>query len=226
MAQSKQSKKLFNMLYSLGASVVILGALFKILHWKIGPVDGGLLLAIGLITEAIIFAISAFEPIDDDLNWELVFPELSGGMGKVRKQEAKDAEGILSEKLDAMLKEAHIDSELMKSLSQSIRSFEGATREMLNPTADAIVSTKRYGEEISLAASQMESLNSLYKIQVESTEDLNRVQLESTSRQSQVNEQVVNNAQQLTQQMERLSNNLSSLNGVYGGMLSAMNKNN
>lgn len=226
MAQSRSSKKLFNMLYSLGASVVILGALFKILHWKFGPIDGGLLLAIGLITEAIIFAISAFEPIDEDLDWALVFPELAGGMGKVRKKEAKDAEGILSEKLDIMLKEAQIDSELMKSLGESIRSFEGATKEMLNPTADAIESTKKYGEEISMAASQMESLNSLYKVQVESTDSLNKVQEESTSRQAQVNEQVVSNAEELTQQMERLSNNLSSLNGVYGGMLSAMNKNN
>ena len=226
MAQSKSSKKLFNMLYSLGASVVILGALFKILHWKFGPIDGGLLLAIGLIAEAIIFAISAFEPVDEELDWALVFPELAGGMGKVRKKEAKDAEGILSDKLDIMLKEANIDADLMKSLGESIRGFEGATREMLNPTADAIESTKKYGEEISMAASHMESLNSLYKVQVESTDSLNKVQEESTSRQAEVNEQVVQNAEQLTQQMEKLSNNLSSLNGVYGGMLSAMNKNN
>ena len=226
MAQSKQSKKLFNMLYSLGASIVILGALFKILHWKFGPIDGGLLLAIGLITEAIIFAISAFEPIDDDLDWALVFPELAGGMGKVRKKEAKDAEGILSEKLDNMLKDAHIDAELMKSLSTSIRSFEGATREMLDPTADAIESTRKYGEEISLAASQMESLNSLYKVQVESTDGLNKAQIETTSRQNELNEQVANDAEHLRRQMEHLSNNLSSLNNVYGGMLSAMNKNN
>ncbi len=211
MAQSKSTKKLFNMAYGLGASVVILGALFKILHWELGPLNGGMLLAIGLITEAIIFAISAFEPVDDDLDWSLVYPELAGGMGKDRKNDApQDAQGMLSQKLDEMLKDARIDSELMGSLTESIRSFEGATKSMA-PTADAMNSTKKYSEEMALAAAQMESLNSLYKVQVE-----------STSRQTEVNERVAENAEQLKQQMEHLASNLSSLNGVYGGMLSAM----
>ncbi len=212
MAQSKSSKKLFNMAYGLGASIVILGALFKILHWEIGPLNGGLLLAVGLITEAIIFAISAFEPVEDDLDWSLVYPELAGGKGslKGKKEEPEDAQGILSKKLDEMLKGAKIDSELMTSLGDSIRSFEGAAKSMA-PTAEAMNSTKKYSEEMALAAAQMESLNSLYKVQVE-----------STSRQAEVNERVVENAEQLKAQMEHLATNLSSLNGVYGGMLSAM----
>ena len=213
MAQSKSSKKLFNMAYGLGASIVILGALFKILHWELGPLNGGLLLAIGLITEAIIFAISAFEPVDDDLDWSLVYPELAGGKGK-DKEAPKDAQGILSKKLDEMLKDAKIDSELMSSLGNSIRSFEGASKSMA-PTAEAMSSTKKYSEEMALAAAQMESLNSLYKVQVE-----------STSRQAEVNERVVENAEQLKAQMEHLATNLSSLNGVYGGMLSAMTNRN
>ncbi|PVW17192.1 type IX secretion system motor protein PorL/GldL [Marixanthomonas spongiae] len=218
MAQSKSSKKLFNMAYGLGASIVILGALFKILHWELplgfATLTGGFLLAVGLITEAIIFAISAFEPVDDDLDWSLVYPELAGGQTRAKKkEEAKDAEGLLSKKLDAMLKDARIDSELMNSLSTSIRSFEGAAKGMA-PTAEAMSSTKKYSEEMALAAAQMESLNSLYKVQVE-----------STSRQAEVNEQVAENATQLKQQMEHLATNLSSLNGVYGGMLSAMNRN-
>ena len=51
MAQSKSTKKLFNMAYGLGASIVIIGALFKILHWEIGPLNGGILLAKCLILE-------------------------------------------------------------------------------------------------------------------------------------------------------------------------------
>ena len=195
----------------MGASIVILGALFKILHWELGPLNGGILLAIGLITEAIIFAISAFEPVDDDLDWSLVYPELAGGKSAKGKKEApQDAEGLLSKKLDEMLKGAKIDSELMSSLGDSIRSFEGAAKGMA-PTAEAMNSTKKYSEEMALAAAQMESLNSLYKVQVE-----------STSRQAEVNEQVVENAAQLKAQMEHLATNLSSLNGVYGGMLTAM----
>ena len=119
MAQSKSTKKLFNMAYGLGASVVIIGALFKILHWELGPLNGGVLLAIGLITEALIFAISAFEPVDDELDWSLVYPELAGEAPAAKKKvivEETQTEGMLSQKLDNLLKEAHIDAELMNSL--------------------------------------------------------------------------------------------------------------
>ncbi|GMN07059.1 gliding motility protein GldL [Croceitalea sp. MTPC5] len=216
MAQSKSTKKLFNMAYGLGASVVIIGALFKILHWEFGPLTGGLLLAVGLITEALIFAISAFEPVDDEYDWSLVYPELANGEAKAGKndvQQAQEAEGILGRKLDEMLKEANIDTELFNSLGDSIRSFEGAAKN-ISPTTDAIQHTQKYSEELSHAAAQMESLNSLYK-----------VQLESASRQASINEEVVQNAGALKEQMESLATNLSSLNGVYGGMLSAMSKN-
>ena len=215
MAESKSSKKMFNMAYGLGASIVIIGALFKILHWELGPLNGGILLAVGLITEALIFAVSAFEPVDDDLDWSLVYPELAGNMGKDNNKDGSpDAEGILSKKLDEMLKDAHIDVELMGSLSESIRSFEETAKHMV-PTTNAINSTKKYGEEMALAAAQMESLNSLYKVQVE-----------SSSRQAEMNDQVAENTEQLKNQMESLTTNLSSLNGVYGGMLSAMGSKN
>ncbi|MEM9363338.1 MAG: gliding motility protein GldL [Bacteroidota bacterium] len=217
MAQSKSTKKLFNMAYGLGASVVIIGALFKILHWEFGPLNGGILLAIGLITEALIFAISAFEPVDDEYDWSLVYPELANGQSKGNKndaKQAKEAEGLLSRKLDDLLKEANIDSELFSSLGDSIKSFEGAAKNIA-PTTDAIQHTKKYSEELSHAAAQMESLNSLYK-----------VQLESASRQASINEEVVQNAGALKEQMESLATNLSSLNGVYGNMLSAMGSRN
>ena len=214
MAQSRASKRFMNMAYGLGASVVIVGALFKIIHFEIGPLTGNVMLAIGLLTEALIFAISAFEPIDDDLDWSLVYPELAGGQGaNKKKDQPKDAEGLLSKKLDELLKEAKIDGELMASLGTSIKNFEGAAKG-ITPTVDSMAATKIYGEEMSLAAAQMESLNSLYK-----------VQLESASKQASVNEEVVQNASALKDQMESLATNLSSLNGVYGGMLTAMNRN-
>ncbi|MFS4455015.1 gliding motility protein GldL [Maribacter sp. 2304DJ31-5] len=215
MAQSKSTKKLFNMAYGLGASVVIIGALFKILHWEFGPLTGGLLLAVGLITEALIFAISAFEPVDDEYDWSLVYPELAGGAsnGKNQGSELKETETSLSKKLDDLLKEAGVDANLMESLGSSIKNFEGAAKGIA-PAVDAMESTKKYSDEMVQAAAQMESLNSLYK-----------VQLESASKQASVNEEVVQNASALKDQMESLATNLSSLNGVYGGMLSAMSKN-
>ena len=199
-----------NMVYGLGAAIVIVGALFKIQHWPFGSE----ILTLGMIVEALVFTYSAFERVKGDLDWSLVYPELAGGesKGKNKKQTPKDAEAQLSKKLDELLKEAKIDGELMASLGDSIKNFEGAAKN-LNPTVDSMAATKKYGEELSLAAAQMESLNSLYK-----------VQLDSINRQASINEEAVENATKLKEQMQSLASNLSSLNGVYGGMLSAMNK--
>ena len=210
MAQKKLST--MNMVYGLGAAIVIVGALFKIQHWPYGS----LILTIGMIVEALVFTLSAFEKQGDDLDWSLVYPELAGGQtlgAKKKKEEPKDAEGMLSKKLDNLLKDAKIDGALMASLGDSIKNFEGAAKG-ISPTLDSMSAQKKYSEELSLAAAQMESLNSLYK-----------VQMESANRQAVINEESVENATKLKEQMQSLASNLSSLNGVYGGMLSAMNKN-
>ena len=198
------------MVYGLGASVVILGALFKIMHWP----GGNPMLILGLIVEALVFAYSAFEPVDDDLDWSLVYPELAGGESKRRNAviaEEKEAEGMLSKKLDAMLREAKLDANLMASLGDSIRNFEGAAKGIA-PTVDSMASQKKYSEELSVAASQMETLNNIYKAQVE-----------SAAKQAEVNQEVAENAGRLKAQMDSLADNMASLNNVYGGMLTAMN---
>ncbi len=201
------SKQAMNFCYGLGAAVVIIGALFKIQHWP----GASLMLIIGLGVEAFIFALSAFDTPDADYDWSIVYPELAGGSAN-KKQSLKeeDPQGMLSKKLDEMLKSAKIDAELMGSLGSSIRNFESAAKG-ISPTVDGIASTKKYSEELSLAAAQMESLNSLYKVQIE-----------SASRNAQVNSEVAENNLKLKDQMQSLTSNLSSLNNVYGGMLSAM----
>lgn len=213
--QSYAFKKFMVMAYGFGASIVIIGALFKITHFELGPLTGNVMLTVGLVTEALVFAISAFEPVDNDLDWALVYPELAGGQNlNLKKEQPKDAEGLLSKKLDELLKDAKIDAELMTSLGNSIKNFEGAAKG-ISPTVDSMNATRKYGEELSLAAAQMESLNSLYK-----------VQMDAASRQASINEEAVENATKLKEQMQAMASNLSSLNGVYGGMLSAMNRNN
>ncbi len=207
MAQSKNTKKLFNYAYGIGAAIVILGALFKIQHWA----GGGLMLSIGMIVEALVFFVSAFDSVEEDLDWSLVYPELAGGNMRDRdRKDANEAQSLLSQKLDDMLRDAKLDAGLMKSLGDSIQNFKGAA-ENIAPAVNSIAATTKYSEQLSLAAAQMESLNSLYK-----------VQLESSTRQADINEQVAVNAGKLKEQMESLATNLSSLNGVYGGMLSAM----
>ncbi|CAM1357319.1 MULTISPECIES: type IX secretion system motor protein PorL/GldL [Tenacibaculum] len=214
MAQSKSSKKVFNMAYGLGASVVILGALFKIMHFKIGPLTGGVMLTAGLVVEAIIFAISAFEPIEDELDWTKVYPELAGGssLGKNNEASPEEAQSMLSQKLDNILKEAKLDATLISSLGDSIKNFQGAA-EGLTATSATVSSTNQYNEQMSMAAAKLESLNGAYSVQVE-----------NATKQADLNSAMVENSQRLQEQMQSLATNLSSLNGVYGGMLSAMSK--
>ena len=202
------SKQTMNFAYGMGAAVVIIGALFKLMHWPFAS----LMLIVGLGTEALIFGLSAFDTPDKDLDWALVYPELDGGDSNDRssKKEVEEAQGLLSQKLDVMLKDARIDGELMSSLGNSIRNFEGAAKS-ISPTVEAMGAQRKYAEEMSMAAAQMESLNSLYK-----------VQLESASRNAQANSEIADNALKLKEQMQSMTSNIASLNNVYGGMLSAM----
>lgn len=204
--------RVMNFCYGMGAAVVIVGALFKLMHWP----GASAMLIIGLGTEALIFGLSAFDPVAKELDWSLVYPELAGGEAKekvAKKENPTEAQGLLSQKLDNLLKEAKIDGELMASLGSSIKNFESAAKG-ISPTVDAIASQKKYSEELTMAAAQLESLNSLYK-----------VQLESASRNAQINQEVAENNLKLKDQMQSLTSNLSSLNNVYGGMLSAMGRN-
>tara|TARA_B110000483_G_scaffold236919_1_gene310844 strand:+ start:32 stop:679 length:648 start_codon:yes stop_codon:yes gene_type:complete len=212
MAKSEKynKAKAMNFVYGMGAAVVIIGALFKIQHFDLDlglfKITGGVMLTIGLVVEAIVFAISAFETPEKGLDWALVFPEL----GTKVKGPQTSAAGLLSQKLDKLLAEAKIDSSLMEGLGTSMKNFQGAA-EGLSAASESISATNKYNEQMSMAAIQMESLNGLYK-----------VQMESSSKQTALNEAVVENTEKLKEQMDSLAKNLSSLNGVYGGMLSAM----
>jgi len=208
----KISKKVMNMAYGLGAAVVIIGALMKIIHKDLGPLTGSKLLTIGLVTEALIFALSAFDTPEEELDWTKAYPELAGGKATPRAKKGADEspEGVLTKKLDSLLKEAKIDGALVTSLGDSIRNLNSTAAEMGGSSG----ASQKYSEEMAKAAAQMESINSLYK-----------AQLESAARQAEINQESIENATKLKEQMESLASNLSSLNGVYGGMLSAMNKN-
>ena len=70
--ESYQGKKVVNIVYSAGASVVIVGALFKILHWPLASQ----VLMVGMFTEAFLFLIGTLEHPHPEFHWENVFPQL------------------------------------------------------------------------------------------------------------------------------------------------------
>ena len=116
--ESKKWKKFMGMAYGVGAAIVIVGALFKIMHWK----GADAMLILGMGTEAVIFLISAFEPVHEELDWTLVYPELAGMEGDDRGSKKGANSGSVSQQLDKMLADAKIGPELIEGLGSGLRS--------------------------------------------------------------------------------------------------------
>ena len=120
-------------LYGIGASVVILGAMFKILHWP----GADIMLTVGLTTEAVIFFISAFEKPHADYDWSLVYPELAD-MDDDNKSPVRE--------LDNMLEKAKVDVDLIQSLGDGLRKSKSGTNG-IGSAVDIADSTKQYSEQ-------------------------------------------------------------------------------
>ena len=218
--QASKKEVRLNFFYSIGAAIVIAGALCKINHYSLGPIDGSMILAAGMIMEVIVFTVFAFDKPKGEYEWEKAYPELSDGTPVARKAQkvVEESDNMsLSQKLDKMLNEAKLDVSLMERLRSGIENFGSAVNE-INKTTSAAAATQQYGDQLALAANHMESLNALYQ-----------VQLESGQKQVELNKQFISEmeasaggSQKFQQEMEALTQSINSLNKVYGGMLSAM----
>jgi len=143
-------------LYGIGASVVILGALFKIQHYP----GAGLMLVCGLSTEAIIFFFSAFEPPHVEPDWSLVYPELGGMYHDV--SESDGAKKPVTEELDNLLEKAKIGPELIESLGQGLRKLSDSTSK-LSDVSDASFATDEYIKNMKSASKSVNELSDTYK---------------------------------------------------------------
>ena len=220
----KTKDSTLNFVYSAGAAVVILGALFKLNHWHIGPLTGTVVLAIGLITEAIIFVIFAFDVPKEESNyaWENVYPELLDANAeakprKVRSVQTSELDVTLSEKLDKMLEDAKLDVSLFERLKSGIDKFS-ASVDQINSTVDVSAATTKYNDQLTLAASHLESMNALYSLQL----DHGRQQSEFSKRYVEDIQKSAEQSEKFNEELAGLTSNLNNLNKVYGGMLSAM----
>ncbi len=179
--RSKFYKELTAKLYGIGASVVIVGALFKINHWP----GGTTMLIIGMGIEAVIFFVSAFEPLHVTYDWSLVFPELAGmddiHAGEKKKDKKKDKETQTSniggqggysgtQDLDKMLSDAKIGPELIESLGKGLKNLSDTTSQ-LNDVAGAAVASEKFTQNLSSAATAAGDLSVAYK---KTAENLNK----------------------------------------------------
>lgn len=197
---SKGWKKFMAKLYGFGAAVVIVGALFKIQHWP----GASPMLILGLSTEALIFIFSAFEPIHEDPNWELVYPELGLGHSDELDHDAiashsRKKDGGVAEHLDKMLEEAKIDSQLIERLGDGMRTL-GENARQLNEVAGAAAATDSYVNSLQSASDKVSSLSDAYERASLSISGLTSNAAEGES---------------FGEQMQKVSQNLAALNNVY-----------
>jgi len=265
--ESKKGKQRLNYVYSIGAAVVILGAMFKILHLP----GGNWLIGTGLLTEVFIFVISAFEPQHEEIKWDRVYPELAENADpslftkKAGNSGTGDIEKSFSDKLDKLFADAKLDVARVEKLGNGLDKFSEATNSLVN-VVDANKNAQSYSDQLAIAANHMSTLNSYYETHAEQTskqaeinksfitaaessatygEELVKAAEQVRSMNTMYSEQISNmndqvaasddmvkniavsveDAKKMHVQVKELTDNLSSLNGVYGGMLSAMNFN-
>jgi len=199
--------------YGLGAAVVILGALFKIQHYP----GADIMLIVGMGVEAVIFAISAFEPIHEEWDWSLVYPELAGMEGDAVSLEQG---GNVSQQLDKMLSEAKIGPELIEGLGLGMKSLSTSVSSMAD-LSGASVATKEYADNVSLANEQIKGMNTSYGRAVSALDSLT----ETTESFKETTTKVTSINATLNDSLVSFDQNIQNLNKVYGGMLNAMRPN-
>lgn len=214
----KRFKNFMSKLYGIGAAVVILGALFKILHLP----GADFMLIIGLGTESVIFLFSAFEKPHEEYDWSLVYPELANMEDPDMIDDRRGNTPALSpsQELDKMLEDAKIGPELIQSLGDGMRRL-GDTAASLSDTTEAVGATQQYSDQLKTASKNMESLNAIYEAQL--TETQRQVGLQQNLVEKLGSS--VNDSENLANEVSSLVQNISSLNTVYGNMLSAMGGN-
>jgi gliding motility-associated protein GldL len=281
IVQSSGWKNFMSKLYGFGASVVIVGALFKIQHWPFA----GIMITAGLSTEAVIFFFSAFEPLHEELDWTLVYPELAGMTDPDEIETIKEAGKIGRNTLDRfedLVQDANIAPDTFRKLGDSLNKLNSVSTN-LSDISEATVatsqyasnmksaantvgtlsstftqsasslqdsigtlsnsyaslsstvkgdisaiteSTKNYGSHLDSVNKNLAALNTVYELQLR---DSNNHLKESQSLYGGLNQLLENlkqsaeETQKYKSEISQLSQNLSSLNTVYGNMLAAMN---
>ncbi len=216
LVRSKGYKTFMAYLYGWGASVVIVGALFKIMHW---PFANEMLIA-GMSTEGIIFFLSAFEPPHKEWDWSLVYPELAGMVdeaaldaGEVEYDEngnpiekAPVSDDPLTAKLDKMLEDAHITSELIDRLGQGMQNLADSANSM-NNMASVTAATDKFVSNLDGVANQAGRLLESMQGAPEAISTLSTIYQETA--------QSLSGEVSYAEEMKKMSASLSSINAMY-----------
>ncbi len=248
-------KRFLHLASCLGASVVIIGALFKIMHWP----GASVALIGGLGTEAFLFALFAYDIPHEEVDWTLAYPVL-GGMSHTEEDKPESIENLAEKFHNAGIDNALIEnlstgmqtlssnaskiadmSEAHSATSGYVKSLNDATgnvnklSESYSKASNALMSlsideetNKNLGTQIDMASKNLSALNATYELQIKNSKDF----LASTGKFYQDISSLVenlhgsvNDTKKYREEMGNLTHNLAALNNIYGNMLSAMNFN-
>lgn len=218
---SEKGQRFFNFAYSIGAAIVIWGALFKILHLP----GGNALLSIGMGTEVLMFVLTAFDRPPKEYKWEDVFPvldsknpedrpEFGSGSGTVVIGGGAADSGLVS--VDQARSAAGIPAGIdlsesdALSLSESISKMAAAA-DQLSRMAELTSATQQYLDQMASIAAEMDALR-------QNTAALNQVSatlLSSMGAITSRSQLLSDSATGYADQMQALSQNLGGLNTIY-----------
>jgi gliding motility-associated protein GldL len=224
LTQSSGWKNFMAKLYGIGASIVIVGALFKIQHWPYA----GTMLTVGLLIEATIFFFSAFEPLHEEIDWSLVYPELAGihedeapelsahdakhrgGAGGGVSGGGGGAGSVALAKFDEMLEKAEITPDLFQKLGVGMKKLSESTSNM-NAMGDVSAASTKYMSTINTANDSLGKLSESYQATAKVINETGSAYHSMADSLSTI--EVGGKSYQ--QQLESLNKNLSALNAVY-----------
>ncbi len=215
LVRSKGYKTFMAYLYGWGASVVIVGALFKIMHWP----GANIMLILGMGVEGVIFFLSAFEPPHKEWDWSLVYPELAGMIDEaaLNGETEYDEDGNpiekapvsadpLTAKLDKMLEDAHISPELIDRLGQGMQNLADSANSM-NNMASVTTATDKFVSNLDGVANQAGRLLESMQGAPEAISTLSTIYQETA--------QSLNGEVSYVEEMKKMSASLSSINAMY-----------
>ncbi len=220
---SDMGKRVLNFCYSWGASIVIIGAMFKLLHLPYG----NQILFVAMTVEALVFFISAFEHPLNEYHWEEVFPVLKSknpmdrpdfaGAGMPNADEDHATRGIninlgatANSGTTGELGNLDVSEEDTKTLSESIKKLSGAA-EQISKMAELTEATQKYLEQLSSMSENMER----FSLVTNSLTNVSDTLLNSYKSITDNSDGISQNSRGYVQQMEMLNRNISGLNTIY-----------
>jgi gliding motility-associated protein GldL len=193
----KGMKKVMHMASCFGAAIVILGALFKIMHYP----GASIMLPVGLIVETLLFVAFGLDIPHEEVDWTLAYPELAG-MGHTEnhhEQEEEEENLTITAQLDNLLADAKIGPELIESLSSGMHSLTDTAGKIAD-ISNATVATNEYVESVRSASKNVAQLSDTYSRAADSIASLADNNVEGAS---------------IGDSMVKVSKNLAALNASY-----------